>query len=788
MRNGRQPSISYETVRAALDAMLYMSVARSPNPLEALALVDDFISNPDLPDTPEKREYALRQLLISVIVREYNAHRHNFGFEVPVSHAPLEAALDEIRRDVQQHNPELIGWCLLYYRYVRVDLNLSIESIMSIAHVEQRTLRRYQSHAIERLRDCIVSAEWDIRARQRTLRLYAMLPSSQPISLVGRDEVFKQVQSVLNGESSRHIQITGPPGIGKSTFVQEFVRRQIDDGRIDYLIWLENPESIDFARQLLHETLLSDLNWGLKEYTLTHRLVVVLDHFECARHECASKLQQFLNELDSAIVFLTSPVYIPMLRGVQHLTIRELDEQDALNMLRKTMGMFDKDSFDREHARQIYDAIGGNPYALTLAAHNFSMYRMGGNYKDVLNVIFDQSFESLDDETRQVWLIFGLCASGEVSIEALSRLWPYTIKHERVATLIRHFLIQTRRNMGHYVIPTSSRHFIQNKYSNATGILDMLIEEFDRNLTNELLPAFAIVEHILISGWPRIHPERAQKWIKNHLKEALRQGHCAQWANIIHKFRDQHKEADLDLTVALGMCLRRISQWPRAQQVLEQAIAEAGKVGQFYVQGMALFELGILYRQQGAYQKAEALFEKAEKILIRYTDTPIRNDLCAERAQAAFDRGEIDQAQTYLRDLPSTGRILAMQSEIHLLLGDFVSSFELARQAIVQSDGNPIAVGRLYTLIARICEQQGEVDSSFSYLARAIIILEREGDIWALGRTQSNMGALLIHMGNSYEAYDMLSKAENSQVLLGDRVGLESTRHNFRVLRARFGG
>jgi tetratricopeptide (TPR) repeat protein len=129
-----------------------------------------------------------------------------------------------------------------------------------------------------------------------------------------------------------------------------------------------------------------------------------------------------------------------------------------------------------------------------------------------------------------------------------------------------------------------------------------------------------------------------------------------------------------------------------------------------------------------------------------------------------------------------------MQSEIHLLLGDFVSSFELARQAIVQSDGNPIAVGRLYTLIARICEQQGEVDSSFSYLARAIIILEREGDIWALGRTQSNMGALLIHMGNSYEAYDMLSKAENSQVLLGDRVGLESTRHNFRVLRARFGG
>ncbi len=788
MRNGSQPFISSESVREVLDAMLYTSSPQSPSPLEVLSLVDHFIANPDLPVAVENREFALRHLFISIITHEYIEHRHNLGLESDVSQTTLEAAAEDIRRDVQQHNPELLGWCLLYYRYVRVDLNLSLESIMPITHIEQRTLRRYVTHTIDRLRDCLIIREWEERTKQRKVRLYAALPASLPIPLVGREEMFRQVRGALSGQSLRHIQVTGPPGIGKSVFVQEFLRQQIDDGRIDQVVWIENPESVDFARRLLNEMLVHDLNMSLKEYTLTHKFAVILDHLECTSPECAADLQQLLNELNAAQVFITSRIYIPLLQGTKHVPIKELAEPDALVLVQNAIELFETDGFDREHAKLIYQAIGGNPYALTLAAHNFSIYRMDTTDKNVLDEIFNESYEVLGNETRHLWLAFALCPTGEVSVDMLSRLWSSLVNQERIMTLLQYYLIQPGQGIGYYVLPTSSRSFIQRKYAAAPATLEAIVEAVDHHLSEVLPFAFDVIEHILFSNWLNKNPALMQKWINESLKEALRRGHCARWVTIIENFHKRYGTNDISLNIALGMCLRRVSQWPQAHQILEQAMFDAGRAGEFYQQGKALFELGVLYRQQGYYEKGATILEKADKIFSRYASEDAMNDLRIERAQVALERGDAQQAQIYLRDLPLTGRTLAMYSEIYLLLGDFAQSLDFAQQAIALNSDNPAAVGRLYASIGRIYDQYVELDSAFNYFARAVTILEREGDIWALARAQSNMGALLIRLENSYEAYEILSKAENMQVMLGDRVGLETTRHNFRVLRGRFGG
>lgn len=786
MRSGNQPFISCQSVRAALDAMLYTSTQQLPSSLEALMLVDHFNSHPDLPPNIENREFALHHLLISMITREYGRHLLNYGLTPPKSDSTLKAASEDIRLATQQHNPELLGWCLLYYRYVRVDLSLSIESIVPITHAEQRTLRRYLNHAIQRLKDCLVLAEWDVRMKQRKVRLYAMLPGSLPISLVGRADILQQIRSALSGQSLRHIQITGPPGIGKSAIVQEFLRQQIDDDRIERLIWIENPESVSFVCQLLNEMLMDDLNMSLKEYTLTCNLVVVLDHFECSGQGCAPELQQLLNELNAAWVFVTSRTYIPLLQGVKHIGVRELNESDSLALIQNAMELFNSDTFDREYAAGIYSAIGGNPYALTLAAHNFSVYRMNTSDVSVLDEVFRQSYDALDNEVRQLWLIFALCPIGEVSMDMLSRLWPSLVDQKRIMTLFQHHLIHPGQKIGHYILPTSSRSFIQSEYA-ASNIPAALVDSVDQQLTDGLPFAFDIVEHILLSHWPEEQPERTQKWINTCLTEALHRGHYARWVHIIEKFHKRYGIIDLRLNIALGMCLRRVSQWSRAYEVLEQAIFDAGSAGRFSEQGRALLELAILYRQQGYFEKAIKIFEKAERIFSQYVDGDMLNNLNIERAQTALDGGDAQQAQIYLQDLPLTRRTLAMNSEVYLLLGDLARSLNLAYQAISLNGDNLAVVGRLYAAIGRIYSQQDELDNAFSYLARAVTALEREGDIWALARAQSNMGALLIRRGDHYEAYEILSKAENFQVILGDQVGLESTRHNFRVLRGRFG-
>jgi len=788
MRSGKQPFITYESVRAALEAMLYTSTAPPPNPLEELSLVDQFISNPDLPSIVNSREFALRQLLLSIITQEYSQHRHNFGLAAPVLNMPFEAAAADIRRDVQQQNPELNGWCLLYYRYVRVDLDLSIETITTVANIEQRTLRRYQNHATIRLQECLVEAEWEARTKQRKTRLYASLPISIPISLVGRGDTLQYVQRLLSSSPIRHFQVTGPPGIGKTALVQELVRQQIDVEQINQVIWIDNPESVDFVRHTLNEMLLNDLNTRLREYTLRHNLAVVLDHLHGVDEVHVADWQHLLSDLSAALVFVTSRVYIPLLQSVKHITLKELGEADALALVENSIDLGEDDDFDREYARRMVSEIGGNPYALTLAARNFSIYHLSTSHESVLDDVFNQSYNALDKETRIVWLLFALCPAGELPVYALTQLWSSLFTQERAMTLLRHYLVQRGQKIDHYALPTSSRHFILAKYINAPTVLDTLIEEVHDGLSKGIPFAFDVIEHLLLSDWLRVQPEKARMWISVSLGDALRRGHCAQWVTIIENFQKRHGKTDLSIQIGLGMCLRRVSRWSRAFEVLEQAISDAGRTGQFQDQGRALLELGILYRQQGYYEKAGVIMEKAQDIFSRYHNHERLTDLLIERTQAALDRGDAKQAQDYLRDLPETGRILAMESEVHLLLGDYRGSLDLANRAILLSTDNPLAIGRLYAMMGRIFDQQNELENAANYFAHAITILEREGDLWALARAQSNFGALLIRQENAYEAYEALSKAENIQVVLGDRVGLESTRHNFRVLRRRFGG
>ena len=182
--SGSEAIISEANVRAALDSMIYSTVARQTSPLERLWLVEAFLSAPEQPASPHNHRYALQTILVDLITAELTRHRAVVGLPALVADAPLPTVIEQIARDAGDGNIERIGWSWLYHRYVRVDLNLSARDFCKYAHLDARTRQRYQNHAIRRLTERLIEAEREARRRLHKRRLYAALSILDPRALV----------------------------------------------------------------------------------------------------------------------------------------------------------------------------------------------------------------------------------------------------------------------------------------------------------------------------------------------------------------------------------------------------------------------------------------------------------------------------------------------------------------------------------------------------------------------------------------------------------------------------
>ncbi|MBC7814922.1 MAG: hypothetical protein H7175_27440, partial [Burkholderiales bacterium] len=275
----RRPFINLENVQAALDALIYPATAAHPNALYQLTLVDIFLANPDLPRISDPREFALQHLLANLIREEYCYRRQSFGLPEPSGHESLAAAKSAIAQDAHEGAAKLIGWSSLYYRHVRVDLEIGSKAYARGVKLSERTVYRYQLAATIQLKDRLAIEEWNARSQHRQKRLLTLLPRIPSTRLFGRESAFEAARHALDTEhKAAHFQISGPVGIGKTAFTQEFVRQQIEGGTILQLVWLSNPPSVAFVRHQLMESILSTLEnstISLREYTLLHKVAIV---------------------------------------------------------------------------------------------------------------------------------------------------------------------------------------------------------------------------------------------------------------------------------------------------------------------------------------------------------------------------------------------------------------------------------------------------------------------------------------------------------------------------------
>lgn len=86
------------------------------------------------------------------------SQRSYYGMRTPRLNTRSEA-LEEFSLDFRQLSPELESWSVLYYRFVRVDLDLSWEQMGALTANTPRTLRRRQERGLRRLLSQIVTLD-----------------------------------------------------------------------------------------------------------------------------------------------------------------------------------------------------------------------------------------------------------------------------------------------------------------------------------------------------------------------------------------------------------------------------------------------------------------------------------------------------------------------------------------------------------------------------------------------------------------------------------------------------
>jgi tetratricopeptide (TPR) repeat protein len=771
MRNG-DIHVSQKAVSDALESLVYSTRPPELNSLAWLLLVDQTISDPALPPSPHAREYGLKAVLVGLITRALQEGRRAFGLEPPDERAPLVEVRRQIAADAATHSADLLSSSLLYHRFVRVDLGLSLEDISQIIGADARTLRRYQSYGIRGLTHRLIEAERDARREGRRRRLYAALPIPVPQPLYGRDVWLNEAEARLNVTQPRHLLVTGAVGMGKTAFVMALLRRQIDADLLDQIVWIDAPKSVDDVRGQVAERILREGGSGLRETLLVYRTAIVLDELDALLADLDALLK-LLADLSAADVYLinTTVVNLPAL----HLPLPELDIVATAALVRASLpvGLREGEEFVGELAAAAQETVGGNPEAIILLAQRLEFAEWETARAAAQARVFEQALARLDGKALTFACALALCPRGAAALEDAIALWPDYVSADGAEGLLANHLAE--RIHGRYWLAAGLLDYLR---THRAGEVRTMLELLSPDPTHITDGALTLFEHLLLTDAIPLDSARREAWIMQLCRVGLARGRYARWRTLLESVSPDV----LDLRIAYGGCLRRLGEWLAAETVLRDAAATSGSRGLFAEQTRALLEWSIAARYRGDYRTAAALLAQVERTLKRRPDLAMQEMLQLELAQMALDEGRGADALRMLSGLEVTPRVLAMQSEAYLLLGDWTACRKAAERGIGMLNSRTGLLARLYTALGRGYQGIQDIDSAYHCMSVAVTVLEQLEDIHALARAQSNLAALCLPLGYYDDAGRLLANAARLQRDLGDQVGLAATRHNQRLL------
>ncbi len=765
-----KPYISKTGIRQALNNMLLGISSEEPEGFQHLATVDLFLSDPDLPRADHIRQYALNAVLSNLIEDELRAHRRSFGLDSPEPTAPRVEACQQLALDAQQRASDLLGWSLLYYRYVRVDLNITPAEASTLTHMDNRTLRRYQAHAIDLLRDALIAAEWSARREMRQIQLNAQIPAVIPARLYGREALLREV---TGPNAPRHMLVTGTSGIGKTSFLGTILREYIANDTLDQVVWVDAPESLPQLRKYVQQETSGDSTLNLRQWSRLYKVAVVLDNIDALLNE-QDALRGLLADMAEAQVYLSSRFYTELSPDIAHIALGSLDRDAAAALVQSLRGTYD-DADSRAFADVLFDRVGGNPRIIKLAANSIVNLNLGApliNDEMVTNLFFE-TYAALSDASKTLLMMLAILPPTRLNRAEIAARWSnFQPGDSQILELLSCSMIDNGFDGNLFTLDSAARGYIQALYHHNGGIhqqIDRLVEEI--NLQG--LASLAVVEHLLLADWLELSTARRHSLLETHAGRGLKAAHYAVWAKLLAE-----EDLSFDLHINRAVCLRALGDYGNASDILETVIERAGQSGDFGPQARALVELSAICRHQGRYD--EALRRLSQTSSAR--DQVLINRIKTEQAQIAVDQGDMTRAYTILEDQPRSLQNLQLLSEVTAATGSLLQSQRFLDMALLQAE-QPREIGRLRAALARVQAQQQDYSKAEDSFASAMALLEQEQDAFALARCQANLAAMLIQTKEDLSyAEQLLTQAERQQTIMQDRVGLMFTRHNLHAL------
>ncbi|MBI1277020.1 MAG: hypothetical protein GC179_02710 [Anaerolineaceae bacterium] len=781
--------ITNEYVRQALDKLIQVTSDRDINPLQYLQLVEGRLLSADHTFFSQPRQFALSDLLISVIQERYNYHRQLHGLAIILPGANTTLAANTVKADSRTANPTLIGWSWLYFHYVESALHISQQYFCELVNLDERTIRRYQKVAIDQLTKNLIRMEQDARTASHKQKLFLQLPHQGNISnLLEREQQLEE----LHSSKSKHIHVIGALGIGKTVFTEFFIQELIANDQLDHIVWVQSPETIENLKSHINERLLIENNRiTLADFLSIKKVAIVIDDAEHLLSDLPT-LDSLLCEFSNGYVLLTSHIFFS-LPDCYQLTLRELSSSSAKVLLATSNTNHIESLQQVDFNRMIWQSIGGNPLALKLLAQNWSIFDIEVATKVTLEQVYLIIYDSLKTSERLAWLILALLNTHTITLNDLSHIGSFYVSTDDFVTLIRLYVVTTiwPNDKPSLCLTLSSNFYIRQQYSSDFDLQNAFFSfvydtRWIENVsTNVHLP---LIESILSTNWIQIRDDYLVDITQQLWREGILRGHYTKWYEILSKYNSEITLENMELGLGLGICLRYLGQWTKANSIFVQLIQYTGHQGYFLVQAEALLEFAILSRYRGDYHGVIEALNHIEVLDISRTNTTIRNRLLAERIEFALENNNLSEVRNLLDDFPDgEPRKNIFQIELYTKL--IISSAEIdlmessVERLLFQFSYSRSIIARIHILLGRIREKILDFTASAKHLSIALSLLtEEDNDPYALARAQSNLASVLINQDQLTAARELLNSAKYIQNQIGDRVGLAVTMHNSHVI------
>lgn len=760
MRSGN-PHISETDIHQRLTNWITSTNNQRQIGLEALVLVDEFITRPDTPSSENSREFALDNLICFIIEDELLHQRGvlNLTHKTPKN---VSEAKTHIRDDAQSNASRLIGWSFLYHCYVRRDLNISLEDFREIIGVVDRSLRRYRTQAIHQLTNSLIYREQTARANHQRRLLFAELPAAiKNIRLFGREDSLNHVYDVIQHKFESTILISGGVGVGKTAFVVQVMEDMISGLRLDYIIWINAPKNLDEIYQTITYKLKLNETHLLKEWLSLYRVAIVLDNAE----QIIDMIDDLSVVFSHTLLFIISPQQIQSRNIDSVIVLQELKRKDAHALI----------AYASQHAvhpagatniDDIYRQTGGNPSAILLHLQNIAY---DWDYQQGFDKLFDVIYSDLTDLSRDLWLLIGLLGSGSVKHREFTALFPMFLS-ENWQDLFRYFLCF--RSDEHIALHSVAYAYIGIKAQNEVfwrKYLDALTQNLVKSPQYALELLNNLLNNRMISPEDNLH----DNWVISLIAYKQELGMSQEWMNYFGTIQSKMPEAKL---AKANICRRRL-EWSKALAEISGLSLHSSHP--LYVE--CQLEKAILNRYQGNHQKT---LEMLNDIYRLPSPKAIKNEIYFEYARMYLDLRDGEMAQQYLlKTIP-----LESQKTQHLIL--YINTLLQMNKAtdsirqlqkLIATETNRTMLGIAYDALGRCLFDTGNLKSAEECFQTALEYHPIDNPL-AISRSMSNLGAALVRLNDVSRARDTLIKAADIQTALNDVVGLLVTEKNLALL------